>query len=192
MRERQGWRERTGPSPTTVQPPTTRIDDSESPRAGLAILDESIPAEDTHGDYWPKYDDLRSITCASDVTFVGPISGYTERLLTISPGSEDPDPARISDVLDGLVFTVDELLLGDVGGSDQLTVAFLALRMKEDGSPHSRVVGAPFGVIRPGIEQIDDPDGPLYLVYAVADEAASPFDLPACTTSRPTEALRRS
>ena len=39
-------------------------------------------------------------------------------------------------------------------------------------------MGAPFGVIRPGIEQRDDPDGPLYLVYAVAGEAASPFDLP--------------
>ena len=114
-------------SPTTAQPPTTRDDDSESPRAGLAILDETVPAEDTHGDYWPRYDDLRSISCASDVVFVGRITGYTEKLLTISPGPEDPDPARISDVLDGLVFTVDELLIGDLGGLPQLTVAFLAL-----------------------------------------------------------------
>ena len=147
-------------------------------QSGLAILDEAIPALDVHGDYWPTYDDLRSITCASDVVFMGRITDYTQRLLTVPPDPEDPDPSRRSDVLDGLVFTVDELLIGDPGGSAQVTVAFWALTVNEDGSPHSRVVGAPFEVIRPGIEQRGDPEGPLYLVYAVASEADSPFDVP--------------
>ena len=147
-------------------------------RIGLAVLDESIPAVDVHGDYWPEYDDLRSITCASDIAFIGRVTGYTERLLTVPPDPEDPDPSRRSDVLEGLVFTVDELLIGDPGGSAEVTVAFWALTVNEDGSPHSRVVGAPFEVIRPGIEQRGDPEGPLYLVYAVASEAHSPFDVP--------------
>ena len=145
--------------------------------AGLAVLDESIPEADVHGDSWPEYEDLRSISCASDVAFIGRITDYRERLLTVPPAGEDPDPSHLSDILDGLVFTVDELLIGDLGGFAQLTVAFLALTVNEDGSPHSRVVGAPFEVIRPGIEQRGDPDGPLYLVYAVASEAASRFDL---------------
>ena len=90
----------------------------------------------------------------------GPMAAWRARLvlsvvvlaLLAAGCSGDSDGrARISDVLDGLVFTVDELLIGDLGGLPQLTVAFLALRVNEDGSPHSRVVGAPFGVIRPGI-----------------------------------------
>ena len=147
-------------------------------QSGLDILDEAIPAVDIHGDYWPEHDDLRSITCASDIVFIGRVTGYTPRLLTVPPAGEDPDPSSLSDILDGLVLTVDELLIGDLGGSAQVTVAFLALTVNEDGSPHSRVVGAPFAVIRPGIEQRGSPDGPLYLVYAVAGEASSPFDLP--------------
>ena len=144
-------------------------------RAELAVLDGSIPAADVHGDYWPEYEDLRTITCASDIAFIGRVTGYTERLLTIPPPPEDPAPSRLSDVLDGLVFTVDELLVGDLdGGTDQVTVAFRALRVNEDGSPHSRIVGAPFELIRPGIVQRDDPDRPRYLVYAIA-EARSPL-----------------
>ena len=150
------------------------VDEADA-RTGLAVLDESIPAVDIHGDYWPEYDDLRSITCASDIAFIGRITGYRERLLTVPPDPDDPDPSQL-DVLDGLVFTVDELLVGDLDeGTGKVTVAFLALTVNEDGSPHSRIVGAPFGVIRPGIVQRDDPDRSRYLVYAVAAEARSPL-----------------
>ena len=150
------------------------VTDADGP-AEPAVLDESIPAASVHGDYWPEYGDLRSITCASDIAFIGRVTGYTERLLTIPPDPDDPDPSQL-DVLDGLVFTVDELLVGDPDeGTGKVTVAFRALTVKEDGSPHSRIVGAPFGVIRPGIVQRDDPDRPRYLVYAVAVEAGTPL-----------------
>ena len=144
-------------------------------RSGLAVLDETIPPEDIHGDYWLKHDDLRSISCASDIAFVGRITGYKERLLTAPPEPEDPDPTRISDVFDGLVFTVDDLLVGDLGDAGQVTVAYWALTVSEDGSPRSRVVGAPFGIIRPGIEQRGNPDGPSYLVYVAAAEEGGPL-----------------
>ncbi|MYL10839.1 MAG: hypothetical protein F4010_01540 [Cenarchaeum sp. SB0669_bin_11] len=146
-------------------------------RSGLAILDETIPAEDIHGDYWPKHDDLRSISCGSDVAFVGRIAGYTEALGTVPPDAEDPDWARVGGVFDGLVFAVDELLVGDLNGSAQVTVAFWALQVDEGGSPRSRITGAPFEVIRPGIEQRDNPDGPRYLVYALASKQDSPLHL---------------
>ncbi len=149
-------------------------------RSGLAILDETIPAEDIHGDYWPKHDDLRSISCGSDVAFVGRIAGYTEALVTVPPDAEDPDWARVGGVFDGLVFAVDELLVGDLNGSAQVTVAFWALQVDEGGSPRSRITGAPFEVIRPGIEQRDNPDGPRYLVYALARVSCSP----SCSRSR--------
>ncbi len=141
---------------------------------GLAILDETIPASGLHGDYWPKHDDLRWISCNSDVAFIGHVTGYSEGLLTTPRYS-----ARRHTVYDGLVFTVDEVLVGDLGGdTDQATVGIMALITNRDGFPVSRVVGAPFGVIRPGIEQRNDPDGPRYLVYAVAAEEDSPFHLP--------------
>ena len=150
------------------------VDEADA-RTGLAVLDELIPAVDVHGNYWPEYDDLRSITCASDIAFIGRVTGYTERLLTVPPDPDDPDPSQL-DVLDALVFTVDELLVGDLDeGTGKVTVAFLALTVNEDGSPHSRIVGAPFEVIRPGIVQRDGPDRPRYLVYAVAAEARSPL-----------------
>lgn len=131
--------------------------------SGLAVLDVTIPSADLHGDYWPTYGDLRSISCASDVAFVGRITGYIEGLLIVPPDAEDPDPTGVSDVFDGLVFTVDDLLVGDLDGYGQVTVAFRALQVDEDGSPRSRVTGAPLGVIRPGIEQRYDSDGPRYL-----------------------------
>ena len=149
-------------------------------RSGLAVLDETIPAEDLHGDYWPKHDDLRSISCASDVAFVGRITGYTEGLLTVPADVEDPDPARVGDVFDGLVFTVDDLLLGDLDDPGEVTVVYRALSVNPDGSFRSRVTGAPFGIIQRGIEQRGNLDGtaPRYLVYALASEADSPFHLP--------------
>ena len=147
-------------------------------RSGLAVLDETIPPEDIHGDYWPQYDDLRSLSCASDAALVGRITGYTEGLVTIPPDPDDPDPARVSDVFDGLVFTVEDLLMGDLDGSGQMTIAFRALTVNSDGSARSRVTGAPFGVIRPGIEKRYDPDGPRYLVYALVSEEDSPLHLP--------------
>ena len=122
----------------------------------IAILDEAIPAVDVHGDYWPEHDDLRSITCASDIVFIGRVTGYTQRLLTVPPAGEDPDPSRLSDILDGLVFTVDELLIGDLGGSAQVTVAFLALTVDNDRPADrtrrtQRVLGSgPYRVHRSG------------------------------------------
>lgn len=145
--------------------------------SGLAVLDETIPPEDIHGGYWPTYGDLRSISCASDVTFVGRITGYIEGLVIVPPDAEDPDPAGVSDVFDGVVFTVDDLLVGDVGDAVEVTVAFRAFTVNSDGSSRSRVTGAPLGVIRPGIEQRDDPDGPRYLVYALASEEDSGLHL---------------
>ena len=137
----------------------------------------TIPSEDLHGDYRPTYGDLRSISCASDVAFVGRISGYIEGLVTIPPDVEDPDPAGASEIVDGVVFTVDDLLVGDLDGSAQVTVAFRALTVNSDGSVRSRVTGAPLGVIGPGIEKRDDPDGPRYLVYALASKEDSPLHL---------------
>ncbi len=154
----------------------TPRNESEPGRTGLAILDETIPAESIHGDYWPSYEDLRSITCASDIAFIGRITGYTENLLTIPPLLDGL--RRTRDVYDGLVFTVDEWLFGDPGrGTEQVTVAFHALFINDYGESPSRVVGGPFGVIRPGIVRRSDADRPRYLVYAGAAGEDSPFNL---------------
>ena len=138
-----------------------------SERPVLAILDGSIPegVEDERVCYVilpPEclYDDLESITCASDVAFIGRITDYSERVLPSSSSRW---------IIDGVVFTVDELLKGDIGADGgAVTILLLTVEVDDDGDPIARIGYGPIGVIRQGIARRHAADRPSYLVYASA------------------------
>ena len=142
---------------------------------GLATYDENIP-DGGYSAYYIYHQDLESLSLASDIIFTGRITNYIESVLTVP----DPDTASIGlqiDVYDGIVFTVDEVIVGELPANTQeITILTFAMITDEQGAPMVRVSDSPVEVIRSGIEQRNLPDGLTYLVYALQeDNQSSPF-----------------
>ena len=140
--------------------------------AGFAAYDESIPETSTHP-YWVAHDDLNSLTRSSDIAFVGRITDYSEAVFVVHDDpAEEPDPTV--DVYDGVVFTVDELLVGKLpAGETQVTIATRVLLRNTDGTPRFQVSATPIEIVRPGIFARNEPDRQRYIVYALADRKGS-------------------
>ena len=143
--------------------------------AGFAAYDESIPETSMSASYWVTHDDLNSLTRSSDIAFVGRITDYTEAVLVVPDDpAEEPDPTV--DVYDGVVFTVDELLVGELpAGETQVTIATRVLLRNKDGTPRFRVSASPIEIVRPGIFARNEPDRQRYIVYALAGHKGTPF-----------------
>ena len=141
--------------------------------AGFAAYDESIPETSMSASYWVAHDDLNSLTRSSDIAFVGRITGYTEAVFVVHDDpTEEPDPTAT--VYDGVVFTVDELLVGELpAGETRVTIATRVLLRNKDGTPRFRVSASPIEIVRPGIFARNEPDRQRYIVYALADRKGS-------------------
>ena len=140
---------------------------------GLAAYDKTIPESKTHGDYYVRHD-LDSLTLASDIVFTGRVTGYVEAVLTIYR-----EESRNFYIYDGVVFTVDELLAGELPAeTKQVTISTRALILDEHGDPLVRISYSPIEIVRDGIRQRNLPDGPLYLVYALIPEPDSKYYKP--------------
>ncbi len=142
---------------------------------GLATYDESIP-DGGYSAFYVYHEDLRSLSLASDIIFTGRITNYIESILTVP----DPDTASIGlqiDVYDGIVFTVGEVLAGELPPNTQeITMLTFSMITDEQGVPIVRISDSPVEVIRSGIEQRNLSDGPTYLVFALReDDPSSPF-----------------
>ena len=130
---------------------------------GLVTYDESIP-DGAFSAFEFLHDDLKSISDASEIVFIGRVTDYVEAVVVAPP---DPDDAwNLSHVYDGIVFTVHELLAGEPADASRVTVATFALVRNSDGTPRVRISASPIEVVRSGIEQRNLPHGPRYLVYA--------------------------
>ena len=142
--------------------------------AGFAAYDESIPETSMHP-YWVAHDDLSSLSRSSDIAFVGRITDYTEAVLVVNDDpTEEPDPTAT--VYDGVVFTVDELLVGELPvGETQVTIATRVLLRNTDGTPRFRVSATPIEIVRPGIFARNETDRQRYIVYALAGHKGTPF-----------------
>ena len=140
--------------------------------AGFAAYDESIP-ETSMYIFWVLHDDLKSLSRSSDIAFVGRITGYTEEVLVVHDDpTEEPDPTAT--VYDGVVFTVDEILVGKLPADEtQVTIATPVLLRNTDGTNRFRVSVSPIEVVRPGIFARDEPDRQRYIVYALASHQGS-------------------
>lgn len=141
--------------------------------AGFAAYDESIPETSMSASYWVAHDDLNSLSRSSDIAFVGRITDYTEAVLVVPDDPvEEPDPTAT--VYDGVVFTVDELLVGELpAGKTQVTIATRVLLRNTDGTPRFRVSATPIEIVRPGIFARNEPDRQRYIVYALAGRKGS-------------------
>ena len=142
--------------------------------AGFTAYDESIPETSMHP-YWVAHDDLSSLSRSSDIAFVGRITDYTEAVLVVHDDpAEEPDPTAT--VYDGVVFTVDELLVGELPvGETQVTIATRVLLRNTDGTPRFRVSATPIEIVRPGIFARHETDRQRYIVYALAGHKGTPF-----------------
>ena len=156
--------------PAPNQPPNA------SNREPLAAFDELIPLTASDS-FWYLKDDLESLSDTSAVGFVGRITGYVERIKTIPYSKDTPAEDRGYDVYDGVMFTVDELLTGEIkSGNGTVTVALRTLVLNPDATPRSRIWEDPMELIRSGIEGRYSQDRPSFLVYVTEDtEAHSPF-----------------
>lgn len=143
--------------------------------AGFAAYDESIPETSMSASYWVTHDDLNSLSRSSDIAFVGRITDYTEAVLVVHDDpTEEPNP--MATVYDGVVFTVDELLVGELPADEtQVTIATRVLLRNKDGTPRFRVSASPIEIVRPGIFARNEPDRQRYIVYALAGHKGTPF-----------------
>lgn len=142
----------------------------------LMAYDESIPLTSTEA-YWYMKDSLEELSSTSALAFVGRVTDYVERIKVVADSEEVPAEDRGFDVFDGVVFTVDELLLGSLPpGGTTVTVAVRTLILNPDGSPRFRVSMSPIETVEPGIAARDSLEQPSYLVYVTEDlETYSPF-----------------
>ena len=145
---------------------------------GLDTYDESIP----DGDYNPYYiyhENLETLSTSSDVVFVGRVINYIQAILSV-PQLETSPIGLQTNVYDGIVFSVDELLAGNLpANTTDITVLTFALVQDAQGSPILRISDSPIELVRPGIEQRNLLNGPEYLVFAVQEEdRSSPFYRP--------------
>lgn len=166
-----GSSERSEPSNGT---PTLNAQQAGESMAGFAAYDQSIPETSMHP-YWVAHDDLNSLTRSSDIAFVGRITDYTEAVLVVHDDpTEEPDPTAT--IYDGVVFTVDELLVGELpAGETQVTIATRVLLRNTDGTPRFRVSATPIEIVRPGIFARNETDRQRYIVYALAGHKGTPF-----------------
>ncbi len=143
--------------------------------SGLATYDESIP-DGGYDAYYIYHQNLESLSQASDIIFIGRITNYLESALSV-PQPETSSIGLQIDVYDGIVFTVDEVIVGELPANTQeITILTFAMITDEQGAPMVRISDSPVEVIRSGIEQRNLPDGPTYLVYALQeDDQSSPF-----------------
>jgi len=153
------------------QPSAQRAGES---MAGFAAYDESIPETSMYIS-WVLHDDLKSLSRSSDIAFVGRVTGYTEEVLVVHDDpTEEPDPTAT--VYDGVVFTVDEILVGELTtGESQATIATPVLLRNTDGTNRFRVSVSPIEIVRPGIFARNEPDRQRYIVYALAGHKGTPF-----------------
>ena len=142
---------------------------------GLATYDESIP-DGGYEAYYIYHQNVKSLSRASDIIFIGRITNYIESALKV-PQLETASIGLQTNVYDGIVFTVDELLAGELPlNTREITVLTFALITDAQGSPMVKISDSPIEVVRSGIEQRNLPDGPTYLVFAVQEEdQSSPF-----------------
>ncbi len=142
---------------------------------GLATYDESIP-DGGYNAFYIYHQDLESLARASDIIFTGRITNYIESALTV-PLPETASIGLQIDVYDGIVFTVDEVIAGELPANTQeITILTFAMITDEQGAPMVRISDSPVEVIRSGIEQRHLPDGPTYLVFALQEvDPSSPF-----------------
>ena len=142
--------------------------------AGFAAYDKSIP-ETSLQPYWVAHDDLKSLSRSSDIAFVGRITDYTKAVLVVHDDpTEEPDPTAT--VYDGVVFIVDEVLVGELpAGETQVTIATPVLFRNPDGTNRFRVSVSPIEIVRPGIFVRDEPERQSYIVYALASHKGTPF-----------------
>lgn len=138
--------------------------------------DESIPETVVHA-YWYVKDDLEELSRTSALAFTGRVTGYVERIKILPSPAEAPAEDRGFDVYDGIVFSVDELLLGDLApDEDTVTVAVRRLFLNADGSPRYRLSPSPIETVETGIAARGSSGGPTYIVYVTEDrETYSPF-----------------
>ena len=169
-----GFETETASAPASESPSTEQASLASPGSAGLAVLDETIP-EGPHGDYFPSDPSLTWLTCRSDIAWIGRITGYAENLLTTALWGPE---SRFRDVYDGLIFSVDELLVGDLDSGERPTIAFWALVVNEDGTPYARANARMFSILRPGVVQRESEDQPRYLVYGRAARGGIPGDVP--------------
>lgn len=141
---------------------------------GFAAYDESIP-ETSMYIYWILHDDLKSLSRSSDIAFVGRVTDYTEEVLVVHDDpTEEPDPTAT--VYDGVVFTVDEVLVGKLpAGETRITIATRVLLKNPDGTNRFRVSASPIETVRPGIFARNESDRQRYIVYALAGHKGTPF-----------------
>lgn len=142
---------------------------------GLVTYDESIPDSNFHA-YYIYHDDVQSLSSASDIVFTGRVTNYIESILTYLPPETESIGGHV-DVYDGIVFTVDELLSGELpGDTREVIVLVYAAVTDKQGTPVVRISESPVEVIKAGIEQRNLQDGPTYLVFAlVEDDPSSPY-----------------
>ena len=142
---------------------------------GLATYDESIP-DGGYNAYYIYHQNVESLSQTSDIIFIGRITNYLESALSV-PQLETSSIGLQKNVYDGIVFTVDELLAGELPpNTHEITVLTFALMTDAQGSPMVRISDSPIEVVRSGIEQRNLLDGPTYLVFAVQEEdRSSPF-----------------
>ena len=82
-----------------------------------------------------------------------------------------PERDKGYDVYDGVVFTVNEVLSGELSqGENTVTVAIPALMVDLDYKPRFRILESPFEIVEPGIQARATADGPTYLVYVIEAE----------------------
>ncbi len=149
---------------------------SASNKDSIAVLDTSIPLTASYS-YWYLKEDLKSLSDTSALGFVGRITGYVERIKTLPNSSDTPAEDRGYDVYDGIVFTVDELLTGEIPASSNIvTVAVRTLVLNPDSTIRFRIWEDPMDTIKPGIEARSRLRNPSYIVYLTEDtEERSPF-----------------
>lgn len=143
--------------------------------SGLDTYNERIP-DGGYNAYYIYHENVKTLSQSSDAIFVGRISEYVESILTV-PQPETSSIGLQTNVYDGVVFTITELLVGDLpANTSEITILTFALVKDSQGSPIVRISDSPIEVVRPGIEQRNLSDGPEYLVFAVQEEdASSPF-----------------
>ena len=150
-------------------PETTESTESEPIGTdGLVTYDESIP-DGSHHAYYIYYDDIKSMSSDSDIVFAGRVTNYIESILTyLAPETESI--GGLVDVYDGIVFTVDELLYGELPeDTREVIVLTLAVVTDKEGTPMVRISESPVEVIKEGIEQRNLKGGPTYLVFALRE-----------------------
>ena len=159
--------------------PSNRVETAEPVAAGtqgLATYDESIPDAGYHA-YYIYHQDVDALSASSDLVFIGRITDYKESVLTVAFTDMASTPLGVqSDIHDGVVFTVEELIAGELpSNTKEVTMLTHALIVDAAGDPMVRISASPIEVLRSGIEQRNLSDGPRYLVFAIQNDPTGPY-----------------